>query len=72
MKRVLIVAGAVVVLVAAAAGAAMALFPKDFVASELKKQALAATGRTPRGIRFARTEPSLQIWPFRRPRVAPI
>jgi AsmA protein len=46
MKRVLLFGGAIVLAVVAAAAAVIAFFPKDLIVAELKKQVLAATGRT--------------------------
>lgn len=46
MKRLLLVAGSLLVLVAVAAAAFVFLFPKDLVVTELKKQVQVATGRT--------------------------
>ncbi len=46
MGRVILVVGALVAVLVAAAVAVVAFFPKDLVIAELRKQVLAATGRT--------------------------
>lgn len=46
MKRVLLILGSIVVLIAAAATAFVVFFPKDLAIAELKKQVQLSTGRT--------------------------
>jgi AsmA protein len=59
MRRALLVLGAVVILLAGTAVAAVVFFPKDLVAAELKKQVLASTGRT---LTFD-ANPGMTFWP---------
>lgn len=58
MKRVLFGLVALVAVIAVAAGAFIVFFPKDLVVTELKKQTLAATGRT-----LALGDTSMTFWP---------
>lgn len=59
MRRTLIVAGSLLFILIAAAGAVAMFFPKDLIASELKKQVQASTGRT----LAMDANPEVTFWP---------